>query len=189
MKTKTFVWLLVALFVCSSCERSSINPDDPTKFSSSSIVGIWACIASDNKTYDVLSGQTNYHWDYDPDAQTYAVNWYFNIQSDSKVEYVNVTNAVPGEYRKSDGCLHIPANSKWASVIDANYIFDEGHQAIICPSGKVFGFTVESVADVLGSDTIFYVRRYAIDEAVIYDNTGFLKSQYVVRVKGIKEDL
>ena len=65
----------------------------------------------------------------------------------------------------------------------------EKYQAIRCPSGKIMGFTLESTADLLGSDTIFYVKRKAIDEAVIYDNTGFIQSQYVVRVKGIKKDL
>ena len=73
--------------------------------------------------------------------------------------------------------------------MDANYIFDQEHQAIRCPSGKFMGFTLESTAELLGSDTIFYVKRKAIDEAVIFDNTGWIKSQYVVRVKGIKEDL
>jgi hypothetical protein len=94
-----------------------------------------------------------------------------------------------GEYRKSDRYLHIHANSEWRTLIDANYIFDQEHQAIRCPSGKIMGFTLESTAELLGSDTIFYVKRKAIDEAVIFDNTGWIKSQYVVRVKGIKEDL
>ena len=189
MKSKTFVWLCLALFVCSACERETIKPDDPTKFSSSSIVGIWACIASDNLTYDIFTGQQSYHWDYDPNAQTYDVMWYFDIKNDSKVQYVNVTGNDKGEYRKSDGYLHIPANSEWKTRVDANYIFDQEHQAIRCPSGKFMGFTLESTAEFLGSDTIFYVSRKAIDEAVLFDNTGYIKSQYVVRVKGIKEDL
>ena len=192
MKTKTFVWLCLALFLCSACEREAIKPDDPTQFSSSSIVGIWACIASDNLTYDIFTGQKSYHWDYDPNAETYEVYWYFDIKNNSKVEYVNMpisSEANYGVYRKSDGYLHLPANSKWGTLIDANYIFDEEHQAIRCPSGKVLGFQLESVADLLGSDTIFYVKRYGLDEAVIYDNTGFFQSQYVVRVKGIKRDL
>ena len=50
MKSKTFVWLCLALFICSACERETIKPDDPTTFTNSSIVGIWACIASDNLT-------------------------------------------------------------------------------------------------------------------------------------------
>ena len=190
MKTKTFVWLCVALFICSGCERDKIKPDDPTKFSSSSIVGKWACIASDNLTYDIFTGQQSYHWDYDPDAQTYKVNWYFDIKSDSQVQYINAASEEDsGEYRKSDGYLHVPANSEWRTLVDANYIFDQEHQAIRCPSGKIMGFYLESVADLLGNDTIFYVKRYALDEAVIYDNTGWIQSQYVVRVKGIKEDL
>ena len=102
---------------------------------------------------------------------------------------MNVIGQDKGEYRKSDGYLHIPVNSEWKSIIDANYIFDQEHQAIRCPSGKIMGFTLESTADLLGSDTIFYVKRKAIDEAVIYDNTGWIKSQYVVRVKGIKKDM
>jgi len=189
MKAKSFTWLFVALLVCSSCERSNFKPDDPSKFSGSSIVGIWACIASDNLTYDVFTGEKSYHWDYDPNAQTYDVYWYFNIKSDSKVEYVNVIDGSAGEYRRSDGCLHISPNSQWKSLIEANYIFDEEHQAIVCSSGKIMGFTLDPVSDLLGTDTIFYVRRYALDEAVIYDNTGLFKSQYVFRVKGIKEDL
>lgn len=190
MKTKTFVWLCLALLICSGCESNKIRPDDPSQFSSSSIVGIWACIASDNLTYDIFTGKQSYHWDYDPDAQTYEVKWYFNIKSDSYVEYMNMkTKADIGEYRKSDGCLHIKPNSQWRNLIDANYIFDEEHQAIRCPSGKIMGFTLESVSELLGTDTIFYVKRKALDEAVIYDNTGWIQSQYVVRVKGIKEDL
>ena len=171
MKSKTFVWLCLALFICSACERETIKPDDPTTFTSSSIVGIWACIASDNLTYDIFTGQQSYHWDYDPNAQTYDVLWYFDIKSDSKVQYVERT----GETKRT--------------LVDANYIFDQEHQAIRCPSGKIMGFTLESTAEFLGSDTIFYVKRKAIDEAVIYDNTGYIKSQYVVRVKGIKNDL
>ena len=58
MKTKTFVWLCLALFICSACERETIKPDDPTTFTNSSIVGIWACIASDNLTYDIFTGGT-----------------------------------------------------------------------------------------------------------------------------------
>ena len=189
MKSKTFVWLCLALFICSACERETIKPDDPTTFTNSSIVGIWACIASDNLTYDIFTGQQSYHWDYDPNAQTYDVLWYFDIKSDSKVQYVERTGENKGEYRKSDGYLHIPANSKWRTLVDANYIFDQEHQAIRCPSGTFMGFTLESTAEFLGSDTIFYVKRKAIDEAVIYDNTGWIKSQYVVRVKGIKNDL
>lgn len=190
MKAKTFAWLCLALLICSSCERDKTQPDDPTKFTSSSIVGIWACIASDNLTYDIFTGEKSYKWDYDPNAQTYQVKWYFNIQNDSQVKYVNANDTEDiGEYRKSDGYLHIPVNSKWKNLVEANYIFDEEHQAIRCPSGKVMGFYIESMADMLGTDTIFYVKRNAIDEAIIYDNTGFIMSQYVVRVKGIKEDM
>ena len=152
-------------------------------------MGVWACIASDHLTYDVFTGEQTYHWDYDPNAQTYDVLWYFDIKSDSKVQYVNVKGEDKGEYRKSDGYLHIPAKSEWRTLIDANYIFDQEHQAIRCPSGKIMGFTLESTAELLGSDTIFYVKRKAIDEAVIFDNTGWIKSQYVVRVKGIKKDM
>ena len=190
MKSKTFVWLCLALFICSACERETIKPEDPTTFTSSSIVGIWACIASDDLTYDIFTGQQSYHWNYDPNAQTYDVLWYFDIKSNSKVQYMNGTEKNIGEYRKSDGYLHLPANSEWGlPLVDANYIFDQEHQAIICPSGKIMGFTLESTAELLGSDTIFYVKRKTIDEAVIFDNTGWIKSQYVVRVKGIKEDL
>ena len=198
MKTKFFFALVCAAsLIFASCsdksapeEPSSVKQDDPTTFTSSSIVGIWACIASDNPTYEIFTGQQSYHWDYDPNAQTYDVLWYFDIKSDSKVQYVEVIeDENMGEYRKSDGYLHIPANSKWSTLIDANYIFDQEHQAIRCPSGKIMGFTLESTAEFLGSDTIFYVKRKAIDEAVIYDNTGWIKSQYVVRVKGIKKDM
>ena len=189
MKTKTFVGLCLALFLCSACERETIKPDDPTQFSSSSIVGIWACIAAGNLTYDIFTGEQSYHWGYDPNAQTYDVLWYFDIKSDSKVQYVECTGENQGEYRKSDGYLHIPAKSEWRTVVDANYIFAQEHQAIRCPSGRFKGITLESTAELLGSDTIFYVKRKAIDEAVIYDNTGFFLSQYVVRVKGIKNDL
>ncbi len=135
MKSKTFVWLCLALFICSACERETIKPDDPTTFTSSSIVGIWACIASDNLTYDLFTGEQTYHWDYDSNAQTYDVLWYFDIKSDSKVQYVNVKGEDKGEYRKSDGYLHIPAKSEWRTLVDANYIFDQEHQAIRCPCG------------------------------------------------------
>ena len=195
MKTKLFFTFVFAacLFVTSCTDKSSPEPlptpDDPTRFNGTSIVGIWACIASDNATYDFLSGQTRYYWNYDPDAPAYNVNWYFNIKNNSRVEYVQAMYDNIGVYRKEDGYLHISPNSEWRPLVDANYIFDEAHQAIRCPSGKVFGFTLESTATLLGHDTIFYVKRYDIDEAAIMDNTGMLQSQYVVRVKGIKEDL
>ena len=202
MKTKLFFALGCATcLIFTSCDdKSSPEPpvsqesktasEDTTRFNGSSIVGLWACIASDNATYDIISGQTSYHWDYDPNAQTYDVYWYFNIKNNSQVQYINVeSEADMGEYRKSDGYLHIAANSKWMTLVDANYIFEEKDQAIRCPSGKVLGFTLESVADILGTDTVFYVKRYGIDDAAIMDNTGFFQSQYVVRVKGIKKDL
>ena len=189
MKAKTFAWLCLVLVLCSSCEGEKISPDDPSKFSTSSIVGIWACIATNNLTYDMFTGKQTYYWDYDPNAQTYQVKWYFDIKDDSHVKYMNVMNDDVGEYRREDGYLHIHANSKWKNIVDANYIFDEELQAIRCPSGKILGFTMESVAMLLGTDIIYYVRRYALDEAVIYDNTGYIQSQYVIRVKGIKTDL
>ena len=196
MKKIFFLCAVVAsaLFITSCDNNTNQEPpvNDPTIFTRSSIVGVWACIASDNATYDIISGQMSYHWNYDPEAETYEVPWYFDIKSDSKVQYINMPeNGPAGEYRKSDGYLHLPANSAktWKTIIDANYIFDQEHQAIRCPSGKVMGFTLENTEELLGTDTIFYVKRYGIDEAAIMDNTGWIQSQYVVRVKGIKRDL
>ena len=196
MKTKFFFALVCATsLIFASCDdksspESPATPEDTTLFNRSSIVGIWACIASDDLTYDIFTGQQSYHWNYDPDAQTYDVYWYFNIKDDSKVQYVEVEDDdAHGVYRKSDGYLHIPANSKWDPIIDANYIFEEEDQAIRCPSGKVMGFYLESTEEFLGTDTIFYVKRYGLNEAVLFDNTDWLQSQYVVRVKGIKKDL
>ena len=193
MKKIFFLCAVVAsaLFITSCDNNTNQEPpvNDPTIFTRSSIVGVWACIASDHLTYDMFTGEQTYHWDYDPNAQTYDVLWYFDIKSDSKVQYVNVIGQDKGEYRKSDGYLHIPVNSEWKNIIDANYIFDQEHQAIRCPSGKVMGFTLENTKEFLGTDTIFYVKRYGIDEAAIMDNTGLIQSQYVVRVKGIKRDL
>ena len=188
--------MLVTAALFTSCNSKGSNvpeQDDPTKFSTSSIVGIWACVGSDNLLIDILTGKRYYDWDYDPNAETYKVEWYFNIQSDSKVKYIENDDEeedyIAAEYRRSDGYLHIAENSKWSTVVDANYIFDVEHQAIRCPSGKIMGFTLESTADLLGSDTIFYVNRHGLDEATIIDNTGFIKSQYVIRAKGIKKDL
>ena len=193
MKKIFFLCAVVAsaLFITSCDNNTNQEPpvNDPTIFTRSSIVGVWACIASDHLTYDMFTGEQTYHWDYDPNAQTYDVLWYFDIKSNSKVQYVNVIGEDKGEYRKSDGYLHIPVNSEWKNIIDANYIFDQEHQAIRCPSGKVMGFTLENTKEFLGTDTIFYVKRYGIDEAAIMDNTGLIQSQYVVRVKGIKRDL
>ena len=187
------VMMLITCVLFSSCGRKSdpeLPVDDPTQFSRSSIVGIWACIGSSNTTYDILTGEYTYDWDYDPNAETYDVYWYFDIQSNSRVKYINVEeDEWRGEYRKSDGYLHISEDSEWSTMIDANYIFDVEHQAIRCTSGTVLGFKVESVEDFLGTDTIFYVKRYGLDEAAIIDNTGWIDDQYVVRVKGIKKDL
>ena len=188
MKVKTFVWLCSALIICSGCEFETTKPDDLTVFTGSSIVGKWACIADNNLSFNFLTGEMTSHWDYDENAESYMVTWYFDIKSNSQVQYVE-SEYEAGEYRKADGYLHVPADTKWITKIDANYIFDEEAQAIRCPSGTIMGFVLESTADLLGNDTIFYVKRYGKDEAVIYDNTGFFKSQYVVRVKGIKEDL
>jgi len=195
MKTKFFFALACAMcIVFASCEKATpseppTSSQDTTLFTRNSIIGTWACIASDNATYDILSGQTSYHWNYDPNATKYDVYWYFDIKSDAQVQYIEGWDEEDfGEYRKSDGYLHLPANSEWRILIDANYIFDEKTQSIRCPSGKIFGFFCESVADVLGTDTIFFLRRYGKDKGVIMDNTGWLQSQYVVRVKGIKKD-
>ena len=195
MKTKIFTWLCLALLICSGCDGNALEPtdpkpDDPTIFTSSSIVGTWACIATNNLAFDVWTGEWTEDWDYDPNALTYDVKWYFDIKSDSQVRYVNIVDEEDmGEYRKSDKYLHIPANSEWRTLVDATYIFDQQAQAIRCTKGTVLGFNLESVKDLLGSDTIFYVKRYGIDEAALFDNTGWIQSQYVVRVKGIKEDL
>ena len=196
MKTKFFFALVCAtcLLVTSCTDTSSPEPlpkpDDPTRFNGSSIVGVWACIATDNAAYDIISHETLYSWDYDPDAETYDVMWYFDIKNDSQVKYVNVKNPNDkGEYRKSDQCLHVPANVQWATLVDAKYEFDEVHQSIRCFGGKFLGFYLESVESVLGNDTIYYVRRYGLDEAAIMDNTGFFQSQYVVRVNDIIADL
>jgi len=195
---KKTIFLSLIMVLTASALLTSCNPDndpvqedsDPTKFSTSSIVGIWVCVGSDNKTYDILAGEYEYNWDYDPDAETYDVEWYFNIGSDSKMQYIEVKNEdKKGEYRKSDGYLHIAEDSQWRPLVDANYIFDVKRQAIRCPSGKALGFTLEMVEYLLGSDTIFYVKRYELDEAAIFDNTGYLQSQYVIRAKGIKKDL
>jgi hypothetical protein len=180
---------LSAMALFTACKGNVPEQEDLTQFSTSSIVGIWACVGSDNKTWDVMAGGFEYHWDYDPDAATYDVPWYFNIQSDSKVQYVNIMEGRRGEYRRSDGYLHLAENSKWKTLVDADYIFDVEHQAIRCTSGRMLGFKLESVKELLGSDTIFYVKRYGIDEAAIIDNTGYIKSQYVIRAKGIKMDL
>ena len=180
--------LMATMFT--SCDENSPSHDDPTQFSKSSIVGLWACVGSDHKTLNFMTGEYEYNWDYDPNAETYDVQWYFNIQSDSKVQYIYVPDdGKMGEYRRSDGYLHIAEDSEWKTSIDANYIFDQEHQAIRCPSGKIMGITLESVADLLGNDTIFFVKRYELDEAAIFDNTGFIQSQYVIRAKGIKKDL
>ena len=153
------MFVTAALFTSCNSKGSNVpEQDDPTKFSTSSIVGIWACVGSDNATYDFMTGETYYNWDYDPNAETYKVEWYFNIQSDSKVKYIvndDEEDYIAAEYRRSDGYLHIAEDSKWSPLVDANYIFDVEHQAIRCPSGKIMGFTLESTADLLGSDTIF----------------------------------
>ena len=177
---KKTIFLSAAMILFTTAALTSCNPnepkkDDPTKFSTSSIVGLWACVGSDIKEYD-------------PDAGTYTLYWYFNIQNDSKVQYINAFDTY-GEFRKSDSYIHVKEGSEWIPMIDANNIFDVEHQAIRCPSGTVLGFTLESVADLLGNDTIFYVQRNGLDEAQIFDNTGWIQDQYVIRAKGIKTDL
>ena len=175
--------LVAAATLFTSCESSEVEEpsvttpqkEDLTKFSTSSIVGLWACVGSDYKEYD-------------PDEGTYKLYWYFNIQSDSKVQYINAIDTY-GEYRKSDGYIHVAEGTKWSALVDANYIFDEQNQAIRCPSGTIHGFKVESLEELLGSDTVFYVKRYGLDEAQLFDNTGWIQDQYVIRAKGIRQDL
>lgn len=208
MKKKFFLLSTIVLMAMSaallSCDKKDepqnqdgpgIADNDPTKFSKSSIVGIWACVGSNHQTYDFLTGEYTYNWDYDKDASTYKVYWYFNIQSDSKVQYINVIDRKDdeledhGEYRKSDGYLHLDPNTKWSPLVDATYVFEEKEQVIRCTSGEALGFKVETVVTLLGSDTIFRVERYGQDEAAIYDKTDWIQDQYVIRVKGIKKDL
>lgn len=190
---KTFSLLAAMMCVTAalftSCDPNEPKANDPTKFSTKSIVGIWACVASDNKTYDFMTGEYEYSWDYDPDAEMYDVEWYFDIQSNSKVQYVELKSGKAAQYRKSDNYLHIAEDSQWKTVADANYIFDQERQVIRCTSGTFFGFSLESVEYFLGNDTIFRVQRKGLDEAIIFDNTGFIQSQYVFRAKGIKKDL
>ena len=59
----------------------------------------------------------------------------------------------------------------------------------ICTSGSILGFSMKTVKNAIGTDTIFFVERNGLNEARILDNTGYLKSQYVIRVKSIEKDL
>ena len=149
-----------------SCSKD-ITPDDPTKFSTKSIVGTWVAIGNDNE-----------------------VLYYYDLKSDSRLLYVDPAfTGGQAAYSSADGCMHITKDMEWEQKGDVEYIFDEDKQVIRCTSGTLSGFNVEYIVGLLGSDEIFAVKRVGIDEGWIYDKTGWLKDAHVYRIKGIKEDL
>ena len=73
----------------------------------------------------------------------------------------------------------------FAKAIVTNWYRKTSAEMVNLSRTKAIGFT-----DGNGNFTpLRGAYQKAIDEAVIYDNTGWIKSQYVVRVKGIKKDM
>ena len=178
MKTK--VLMLISCFACfllSSCDTTS--PNDTTKFSTESIVGIWAMVDSVNN-----------------------VGLYYDIKSDKHLLAVEKKKnaAERAIYNPSDGYLHVSSGVAWSQFGDLAYVFDESKQMIRCTSGTFYGMiTVEDLAAELGSDEVFEVKRLGLDEAYLYSKingktifdyiTLKVYDAHVFRIKGIKEDL
>ena len=164
---KKYMFALCTMCVLFSSCSKDITPDDPTKFSTKSIVGTWVAIGNNNE-----------------------VLYYYDIKSDSHLLYVDPAHTGGQATNSSaDGCMHITKDMEWKQKGDIEYTFDEDKQVIRCTSGTLSGFKVEYIVGLLGSDEIFAVKRVGIDEGWIYDKTGWLKDAHVYRIKGIKEDL
>jgi hypothetical protein len=162
MKTKkSLMMLLFATMVLVSCTGRETEPEDTTKFSEKSIVGTWVTVNEDG-----------------------TVGYYYDIKSDSHVHYVERANG--NAYYKEDGYMYTSQDIEWKIAGDLKYIFDESAQIIRCTSGILWGFTVESFADFLGSDEAFRVERKGLDEAYLYDLSGWMKDAHVYRIKGTK---
>lgn len=167
MKSKMlFVAAFIAVLLFSGCGER-IKPDDITQFSTSSIVGVWVAIDEDNNG-DIL--------------------YYYDIKSNSHLLYVE-QDAGDARYDKADGYMHCSADCQWYTAGDMTYTFDEKKQVIRCHTGDLWFFDVESIIQTLGSDEIFDVKRKGLDEAMIYDKTGWLLDAHVFRIKGVKNDL
>jgi len=157
---KHILLLLSAVLCLCNCQQGKTDPevDDPTKFSTSSIVGIWAAVYSDGE-----------------------VAYYYDIRSDSHLLYVERNE---GYAHYQNGSLYQTTDVEWGTAGDMEYVFDTDHQTIRCLSGQCWGFSVSFLVGLLGSDVIFNVERIGLDEAWIYDNTGgWLKDAHVYRIK------
>jgi len=153
--------LLFAVFSLCNCQKESTEPEveDPTKFSESSIVGIWAAVYSNGE-----------------------VGYYYDIKSNYHLLYVERNE---GYAYYKDGNLHQTSNTQWGTAGDMEYLFDTDQQVIRCFSGYCWGFNVSLLVGLLGSNEIFQVNRIGLDEAWIYDNTEWLKDAHVYRIKNI----
>lgn len=165
------------LFVGCAKEDKSNAPDDPTKFSKSSLIGKWAAV-------DDSSG---------------IVNCYFDIISESQVKYYDASDAwtefgidgggvyIGGPNSASyykDGYLYTSSKTEWELLGDIEYRFDEKEQIIHGIGGDLMDFDVKFIIGLLGSNEIFQVKRIGQDEAYIYDLTGLLDDNHIFRIKG-----
>ncbi len=154
--------LLTMTILFTSCGKET-EPEDISKFSTKSIVGIWVAVDENNE-----------------------ILYYYDIKSDKHLEYVEYSGdaATYGD----DGYMHISDKTVWKSKGDMVYIFDEKDQVIRITDGTLYGFDAKAIAELLGSDEIFDVQRLGLDEAFIYDKTGWLLDAHVYRIKGTIKD-
>ena len=177
MKTKILLAALFATCVLFSSCDSTIDPDDPKRFTTESIVGKWVAVDSTNH-----------------------VLFYYDIKSDS---HLFLMQAVYAEryalYNPEDGCMHTTKDLSWGKAGDIEYLFDQKKQVIRCLSGWVYLIDIKDVLPELGTDEAFDVKRVGLDEAYLYSKIvhkqvlGFfdftLEDGHMFRIKGIKKDL
>ena len=166
------------LFVSCAKEDKSNAPDDPSKFSKSSLIGKWAAVDDSlgyvNCYYDIVSeSQVKYY-----DASDAWTSWSYSLIGGGDIEVYHSAS-----YYK-DGYLYTSSKTEWELLGDIEYRFDEKEQIIHGIGGDLMDFDVKFIIGLLGSDEIFQVKRIGQDEAYIYDLTGFIENAHIFRIKG-----
>ncbi len=165
------------LFISCAKEDKGNVPEDPTKFTESSIIGIWVAVDSlgyVNYYYDIVSASNVKYCE----ASDSGSSWEYSLMEGLSI---NVNHSA--SYYK-DGYLYTGKETEWEVAGDLGYYFDEKNQILHATGGSLWGFDVMFLSGLLGSDELFRVERIGIDEAYISDLTGWIKDAHVFRIKG-----